>query len=378
MFLQMFTKITIFIYCGLFCALQSCSASQEPLPTIDEKYAAAVVTESLQVQGAVMSQKLDGGLSEAKVFLVADNVRPYVVRFSKYKLQKNREAENYNSKIAADQGYGPRIYCADPSMGFVIMEYLPGTIITEQDLKSDHFYVSLASLLRKIHQGKCFKDNGFDLFKSIENYLETYMAKYGNYIPLARVEKIVGIIHQALLPHLTRAPCHNDLHCNNLIFFNNEFKAIDYDHAGPGDPYYDIAKVAWRFSCDSVHENLLLATYLGRMPDAIEHAKLYLMKQMAAVRAAKAIFNYLYKVSPECLYQYIEVETVSSSDLANFLLKFNLAGISKANVLALLKTLHNQIFDNFESVQFINALHLMQYFELDMPVIERPTAWPAV
>jgi len=327
-------------------------------PRIDEKYAAAMVKDKLSLSGNVSAQKLGGGFGSTLKFLVTDGLKKYSIRFITNRSQQDREWEIYNFKIASDEGYGPQVYFVDLSRGIIIMEYLSDKKISSQDLQSDQFYVALAHLLQKIHHGQAFKDQGYDVFKKISKAIKINEPKYSNYVPLAKVQQIITVIHRALLPHLTIAPCHNDLHGGNLIFLGNKFKAIDYGDAGLGDPYFDVATVVASFSPDVAHEKLLLETYLGRQPSATEAAKLYLMKQVILIKWA---FDALYRLrsSPEIVHQYGVIKAPAFVDWVRKYFEGKIDLSKSETNLGLLKALLNQVFDNFESQKFHNAVNLV-------------------
>jgi|SaaInlLV_10m_DNA_2_1039722.scaffolds.fasta_scaffold00403_9 thiamine kinase-like enzyme len=336
---------------ALLFLLCSCGA-----PRIDEKHAASVLKDKLSIPGNVSAQKLKGGLSSAMLFIATDGLKKYVVRFIKHRHQKSREKEIYNLKIASNEGYGPQIYFADPSRGIVIMEYLAGKTISYQDLQSDQLYVALAHLLQKIHQGQAFKDSGYNVFKRINKGIQINKPNYSDYVPLTKVEHVVTVIHQALLPHLTTTPCHKDLHGGNLIFLGNEFKAIDYGNAGPGEPYFDVATIATYFCSEPAHEKVFFAMYLGRQPSAAEGAKLYLMKQVVLIKWA---LGALRRLSPESLHQYKSIKAPSIKDLLMENLKNTLDLSKPENNLKLLKALFKKVFDNFESQEFHSAVNVL-------------------
>ncbi len=165
----------------------------------------------------------------------------------------------------------------------------------------------------------------------------------------------LSTIHQALLPHLTtNIPCHSDLHGGNLIFLGNEFKAVDYEDAGQGDPYFDVATVASYFYSDSDHEKILIETYLGRQPSAAENAKFYLMKQVILL---KWVFDWLKRVPAETIQKY---GLITAPTFIDFVKEIRSIDLSKPeNGLLVLKTFFSQILDNFESQEFKNAIDVL-------------------
>lgn len=349
---------------GLLCVLSSCHGPQP-----DEKLASATVQKELSLSGTVTAQKLHGGLSDSMLFLATDGKKNYVIRFIRNSSSKQRNKEIYNLTVASNGGYGPKIYFADPSKGIVIMEYLPGTTPSDKDLKSDRLYVELAHLLQKIHQGPAFKGQ-YDPFKRIDRSLRRYKTECSAYIPLAKVEQILNRIHHALLPHLTKTPCHNDLHPGNLMFLGNEIKAIDYADAGSDDPYFDIATVAAAPYFDSTPpalQKLLLSTYLEHEPSAVEEAKLYLMKQVVFLKWG---VDSLDRLTPKDAHQYALLKDYGMISVPPLGSKFDLD--SPEDNVRHMKMLFTLVFENAETREFTAAVNLLSTSSKEHPEIQMP------
>jgi len=304
-------------------------------------------------------------------FLVTNGQKKYVVRFIRNKSQRGREEDIYNSKIASNGGYGPQIYYADPSQAVIIMEYLSGKSVSDQEvieyisgkeipnqnLQSNQFYIALAHFLQKIHRGHAFKGGGDYVLRRIHEELETAKLKYSKFVPVTKIECIITVIRQAILPHLTSTtPCHNDLHSNNLMLLGNEFKAIDYETAGQGDPYFDVATVVASLYCKPAHEIVLFTTYLGRQSSKAEEAKLCLIKQIIWI---KWFFDDLRWLSPENIQKFGRIKTLPLIDLAREVVEGKIDMSKSENKLKLLKARLNQIFANCESQEFRDAVKML-------------------
>ena len=329
---------------------------------IDEKYAAAVVKDKLSLSGDVSALDLKGGFSGDKLFAVTSETKKYVVRFINNTHLKDVERDIYNLKVASDAGYGPKIYFTDPSRGIVIMEYLSSKKISNQDLQSNQFYVALAQLLKKIHHGPAFQGN-YDVFNRIARRIQSTKSKYGDDVPSAKIEQVIRVIHQVLLPHLITVPCHNDLHLGNMMLCGDEFKAIDYGDAGLADPYFDIAKVEFELDGSPMYRQELLALYLEHKPSAIEKAKLYLMKQVVLIRIYLDDLNH--QISPEFVHKYGLIKAPSFGEFKQEYLAGKLDLSRPENKLMFLKAMLNQVFDNFESQEFKNAVNLLSKKDIE-------------
>ncbi|KKP35838.1 MAG: hypothetical protein UR26_C0002G0138 [candidate division TM6 bacterium GW2011_GWF2_32_72] len=332
-------------------------------PYIDEQYAVEVVKKNLSINGDVVGQKLEGGLSSARLFLVTTPLQKYVVRFLSKKRSKQENMEEINLlQIASDSGYGPKIYFSDTSLGVVIMEYLLDQKITDQDLESKQFYVELANFLKKINQGGEFKNQSGNEFEYINRKIQKNKLRSSIFLDsLNRLQEIVDTIQTTLSPYLNVCgSCHNDLHGGNVLYLGNEFKAIDYESAGKNDPFFDLATVLLCFCFDSNYEKFLIKEYLGRNPSAEEEAKLYLIKFIIMIRWAVFLLG---KFTPEEESKYESIKAPQLADLLKEDLKCRFDFNIQENKLRLLKSALKSIFDNFETQEFKDAVNVLKNSE---------------
>ena len=71
------------------------------------------------------------------------------------------------------------------------------------------------------------------------------------------------------------ALCHNDLVAENILRVPGRgLVLIDWEYAGIGDPYFDLAVVVRHHGLGDALTQRFLAVYLGRAPDQPEQARL--------------------------------------------------------------------------------------------------------
>lgn len=326
----------------LLLALPACSRPHQ----IDEEYAASVVKHELSLQGSVTAKEMHDGYSGAKLFLASSDSQKFVIKFG------SSGREIYNSTVASDGGYGPKVYFADPSKSIMIMEFLPGKI-TLEDLQSDQLYIALAHLLQKIHQGMPLK-GGSDVPRFIRQQIEKNKSSP---LPIAKMEEIFTQILATLQPHLTKAPCHNDLWSGNLMYNENKCKAIDWADAGESDPFYDVACVVNEIAFQNpLHENLLFRTYLGHTPSSAESAKLYLMKQVVWIKWICNTFKFF---TSEDLQKYESLSAPPFTELRKAIMEGRFKENTPTNRLINLKSMCIFLFQNVESQEFKDAVHVL-------------------
>src|SRR5262249_26039408 len=79
-------------------------------------------------------------------------------------------------------------------------------------------------------------------------------------------------------------PCHNDLLNANFIADGDRIWVVDWEYAGMGDPFFDLANFSINNGLDEDGERALLAAY--RSNDDPDAARLALMRFMSDFREA--------------------------------------------------------------------------------------------
>ncbi len=97
--------------------------------------------------------------------------------------------------------------------------------------------------------------------------------------------------HMAVIERLAQhggaiaRPCHNDLWPSNLIDDGHTIRIIDWEYAGMGDVYFDLANFAIHNTFGDAEDEALLHTYFGTIL-AAGVARLKLLKAVAELREA--------------------------------------------------------------------------------------------
>jgi thiamine kinase-like enzyme len=91
-------------------------------------------------------------------------------------------------------------------------------------------------------------------------------------------------------PALGRPPsgtslCHNDLLNANFLVENGLLKVVDWEYAGMGDPFFDLANFSTNHDLDEDDDRVLLLAYFDEVR-ADDYARLRLMRIMSDFREA--------------------------------------------------------------------------------------------
>ena len=141
----------------------------------------------------------------------------------------------------------------------------------------------VAQALRAIHGGPPIPAR-FDSFRVVEAYAATAAAHGGIPPAFERARELAVEVERARGP-VPERPCHNDLLTANFIDDGTRIRIVDWEYAGMGDVYFDLANFAVNNSLPLADAHELLGAYFGEV--TAEHERsLVLMRFMSDFREA--------------------------------------------------------------------------------------------
>jgi thiamine kinase-like enzyme len=231
-------------------------------------------------------EALGGGITNhnAKVELDSET---YVLRVAGKDtdlLGIDRSVELEATRAAAALGIGPDVVDFVEPEGWLVTRFVAGTIPPVERMREPGMLARVARALKAFHDGPAIAGR-FDAFRVVETYRETALARGGE-IPRAydrahgiaqRIEKRRGAVELR--------PCHNDLLNANFLDDGESLRIVDWEYAGMGDRFFDLANFSINHELDSEGSASLLLAYLGEVRqedvDALE-----LMRFMSDFREA--------------------------------------------------------------------------------------------
>ncbi len=206
-------------------------------------------------------------------------------------LEIDRRCEVAANSRAARLGVAPPVAAALEDPAAIVTEFVVGVGLSPEELRDPPMLEQIASALRRIHDdgespSPC---NDFDSFRLVETYEQTARER-GAEIPDAFEEAraTAARIEEALTgPEHEPVPCHNDLLAANFIRSEDgRVLIVDWEYAGMGDRYFDLANFAVNNELDASDERELLHHYFEQTPSDRQLASLALMKFMSDFREA--------------------------------------------------------------------------------------------
>lgn len=197
----------------------------------------------------------------------------------------NRQYEYRTQHVAAESGIAPEaIYFHEPE-GYLVTRFITGSPIPPKELRQPENIQRVSEILKRLHSLPEIPGI-FNAFEVVRNYTE--IAQRYNVAFPENFEWLISQMHDAeavLNTHsLSPRPCHNDL-LNGNFLLGDKLYLLDWEYAGMGDIFFDLANFSNNHELSSAEDSLLLRCYFGGVtPRNIAH--LNIMKIMSDFREA--------------------------------------------------------------------------------------------
>jgi thiamine kinase-like enzyme len=231
-------------------------------------------------------EPLGGGITNHN-FKVRCDGEAYVLRIGGKDtdlLGINREAEHAAAVSAAALDVGPEVVAFVEPEGYLVTRFVEGEPVPVEQMREADVLRDAADLLRRIHEGPAFPAR-FDSFRVVEAYRATAVAHGVNVPGEYDVAKTrADDIERAIGPTPAR-PCHNDLLNANFIRSPNGIRIVDWEYAGMGDRFFDLANFSVNHELTESDSDSLLEAYFGEVREE-DRKHLHLMRFMSDFREA--------------------------------------------------------------------------------------------
>lgn len=232
-------------------------------------------------------QPVSGGITNTN-FMVRHEGKPYFVRIGDdiplHGVMRFNELAA--SRAAAEIGVSPPVVHAEP--GVLVLEFIEGRTLTEEDIREPETLARIVSLLRKCHHGMARQVAApalmFWVFHIIRHYGRVLCEARSRHAPqladlLARADRLEERIGDVRLVF-----GHNDLLPANFIDDGNRLWLIDWDYAGFNSPLFDLGGLSSNSQFGEDRDHALLAQYFGGDVSDADFAGLQAMKAASLLR----------------------------------------------------------------------------------------------
>ena len=195
----------------------------------------------------------------------------------------DRGVEHAASLRAADVGVGPQVITFVKPEGWLVTRFIDGRRVPPEEMRTPQGIHRVAAVIRKIHEAEAIPGR-FDAHAVVDEYRDEAQ-KHGVWIPaeFANAHHASERIRRARGPQ-PQVPCHNDL-LNANFLDDGEIRIVDWEYAGMGDGFFDLANFSVNHDFGIEEDRLLLAAYFGVERPA-DLAALRLMRLMSDFREA--------------------------------------------------------------------------------------------
>jgi len=198
----------------------------------------------------------------------------------------NRDYEYTANLAAGKQGIAPAVVYFIQPEGYLITRFIIGRPLPPEKIRQPENIRRVMETVRRIHAMPAIPGN-FSAFRTIENY-SVIARRYNVTFPkeFDWLMAQVAVAENAIMAHLfTPCPCHNDLLNANFIVADSHLYIIDWEYAGMGDPFFDLANFSDHHELTDEQDRWLLECYFGKV-ESSQWAHLKIMKIMSDLREA--------------------------------------------------------------------------------------------
>jgi thiamine kinase-like enzyme len=227
---------------------------------------------------------LGGGITNHNLKVEVDGER-FVLRVAgkgTSLLGIDRVVEVAATEAAAALGIGPEVVEFVEPEGWLVTRFIEGGIPSVERMRQPDMLARVAAALRAYHDGPEIPGT-FDSFGVVEVYRRTALDR-GGAVPETYewAHEIAGRI-EAKRSAETPVPCHNDLLNANFLDDGERLRIVDWEYAGMGDRFFDLANFSINHELDAAQSETLLAAYFGAVRSE-DVAALELMRFMSDFR----------------------------------------------------------------------------------------------
>jgi thiamine kinase-like enzyme len=197
----------------------------------------------------------------------------------------DREHEHAAQLIASQSGIAPEVIDFIRPEGYLITRFIEGRPIPPEELRQPENLQRLAEILRRIHSMP--KIPGvFNAFQVVRDYTEIAQ-RYNVSFP-KNFDRLIQRMYDAEIAlnnqPISPQPCHNDL-LNGNFLLTDWLYILDWEYAGMGDPFFDLANFSNNHELVVEEDYFLLGCYFEEItPQNIAHMNI--MKVMSDFREA--------------------------------------------------------------------------------------------
>ena len=178
----------------------------------------------------------------------------------------DRYTEYEASTRAGRLGIAPEVVHYLEPEGYLVSRFIEGEPLPPEQVKLPHNLEKVTRMLKSFHETTLLP-GVFWVPQIVKDYTKIAQEN-GISFPdnfewlIACLEKAEAALQHDPSPH---CPCHNDLLNENFLIEDGRIYILDWEYAGMGDPYFDLANLSVNHDFDDHQDELLLKLYFGEL-----------------------------------------------------------------------------------------------------------------
>jgi thiamine kinase-like enzyme len=230
---------------------------------------------------------LGGGITNSNYWIEVDG-ETFVLRIAGVNTELlgiHRDHEHAANLAAGKLGIGPEVVYFIQPEGYLVTRFLAGRRVEPGEMRQPETIRLAAETLRQVH-GMPEIPGEFWVPHIVASYSQVarrYAVRFPENFPwlLERLAQAEAAL--TARPHAFK-PCHNDL-LNENFLFDGRLRILDWEYAGMGDPFFDLANLSVNHDFNDEQDQYLLKSYFGDVtPD--RWARLKVMRILSDYREA--------------------------------------------------------------------------------------------
>ena len=238
-----------------------------------------------------------GGLNNSNYLIKLQDLK-YVLRLPSKDSENIFYNENKILNIIKPFNISPEIFYYNKENGIVLSKYIESEEFDIDVYNSKPFINKLTTKLKILHKLEC--STIFNPFKNINDNIETLTNlnyKFNHDINLL-VNKLKEL-EKDLTKDIHYGLCHNDLNTSNILYSKDSLYFIDFEFAGMGDIFFDLATVSW-FLKDEL-KDYLIKSYFGYVDLNLKNK---LENYLFVVKLFNATWSFIKSINNTTDYDY--------------------------------------------------------------------------
>jgi len=196
----------------------------------------------------------------------------------------DRSVELAATEAAAALGIGPEVVAFVEPEGWLVTRFVEGAIPSMERMRESRMLERVARALHAFHGGASIPGS-FDSFRVVEAYRQTALDRGGPIPDAYEWAHGIATAIEARRSADVHVPCHNDLLNANFLDDGEQLWIVDWEYAGMGDRFFDLANFSINHELDDDARRALLDAYFGELRGE-DVAALELMRFMSDFREA--------------------------------------------------------------------------------------------